>query len=178
MKRMLFIGMALLLCFAFTSFAGDEKGHEGHDHAMAAESPWFDMPNCDFCKNLLKDDKLMDNMIWEHHEIHNGFVTITTVKPDFKESYQTAMGAMMHLGNEMETGKVKPEEVKMCNFCQNYGMLMEAGAKFEYIMGDGSDVTIISSDDPEVVEKIKKFGNRTNMELAKAMKAEKAKMTE
>jgi len=55
---------------------------------------------------------------------------------------------------------------------------MEVGAKFEYIMGDGSDVTIISSDDPEVVEKIKKFGNRTNMELAKAMKAEKAKMTE
>jgi hypothetical protein len=58
MKKILFVGMALLLCCAFTSFAGDEKGHEGHDHAKAADAPWFDMENCEFCKNLIKDENL------------------------------------------------------------------------------------------------------------------------
>lgn len=171
---MLLIAMAMLLCLAFMSFAGDE-GHEGHAHATAdIDTPWFDMPNCDFCKNLIKDDQLLNNMTWEHHEIHNGFVTITTVKSDYKSSYMEAMGAMMQLGNDMETGKCNPAEVKMCNYCKNYGMLIEAGAKYDYVMGGAADVTIITSDNPETIEKIKRFFKRTIMELAKWEEAEKA----
>jgi len=177
MKKLLLIGMGVLLCVAFTSFAGDDEGHESHDMAMA-DSPWFDMPNCDFCKNLIKDENLLKNMTWEHHEIENGFVTIATVKPESKAAYMETMGAMMQLGNDMETGKVKPEDVKMCNYCKNYGMLMEAGAKFDYVTGDAANVTIVTSDNPEIIKKIKDFGNRTNMEMAKWEEAEKAKMSE
>jgi hypothetical protein len=117
-------------------------------------------------------------MTWEHHDITNGFVTITAVKPESKAAYMTAMAAMMQLGNDMETGKVKPEEVEMCNYCMNYGMLMEAGAKFDYVVGDVADVTIVTSEEPETLEKIKKFGMRTKDEMAKWHSAEKAKMTE
>ena len=163
----------MLLCFAFTSFAGDEE-HEGHAHAQS-DAPWFDMQNCDFCKNLVKDEKLMENMIWEHHDISNGIVTITTVNPDYKPAYMEAMEAMMQLGTDLETGKCNIADVKMCNYCKNYGMLMEAGAKFDYVMGQGADLTIITSDNPETIEKIKKFGERNRMELAKLEKAESAK---
>ncbi|MFH2049110.1 MAG: hypothetical protein ABIJ12_06660 [bacterium] len=177
MKKLVLLAMAMLLCFAFVSFAGDDEGQVGQDMAMA-DAPWFDMPNCDFCKNLIKDENLLKNMTWENHEIHNGFVSITTVKPEFKAAYMEAMGAMMQLGNDMETGKVKPEEVKMCNYCKNYGMLMEAGAKFDYVMGDAAIVTVVTSDNPETLEKIKKFNERSIMEMAKWEEAEKAKKSE
>ncbi len=175
MKKMLLIAMAMMLCLAFSSFAGDEEGHEGHDHSghahAMAEAPWFDMPNCDFCKHLIKDENLLPNMKWEHLDISNGVVTITTVEDDYKGAYKEAQSAMMALGTDMESGKVNFADVKMCGFCQNYGMLMQAGASFEYVQGEGADVVIISGDNEELIAKIKKFGEKNRTELAKMHEA-------
>jgi hypothetical protein len=134
---------------------------------VADDVKWFDMKGCAFCKNLTKDPKLMENMSWENHDISNGNVTITTVKPDYKPAYLEAQKAMMELGMKMEKGELKPDEVPMCGHCQNYGKLMEAGAKFEYVPGEAAEVVIIWSDNPEVVKQIKEFGKRNRDEWAK-----------
>jgi hypothetical protein len=72
MKRsLLFVGLILILLATVL---------------FAEEKPWFDMENCDFCKNLLEDPKLMENMTWDVHEISSGILFTTVVKPEFKES--------------------------------------------------------------------------------------------
>jgi len=142
--------------------------------AKTSETPWFDMENCAFCKHLLKDPKLLENMIWEHHDISNGLLMVTTVKPEYKKSYQEAMQAMMDLGQKLEKGEVDMKDIKMCGSCQHWGMLEKMGAKFEHVQGKTADIVIMTSDDPEVVKKIKEYGRRSREELAKMEKAKKA----
>jgi len=141
----------------------------------AGETPWFDMENCAFCKNLLKDPKLLENMIWEHHDISNGLLSITTVKPEFKKSYDEAMQAMMDLGQKLEKGEVEIKDLKLCGSCQHWGMLEQMGAKFEHIQGKTADITLITSDKPEVIAKIKEYGQRNREELAKMEEAKEGK---
>jgi hypothetical protein len=132
------------------------------------------MENCAFCKHLLKDPKLLDNMTWEHHDISNGLVSITTVKPEFRKSYQEAMAAMEDLGAKLEKGEVDIKDLKLCGSCQFWGMLEQMGAKIEFVKGKMADVVIMTSDNPEVVKKIKEYGQRTREELAKWEEAKKA----
>ena len=68
--------------------------------AMAGEKPWFDMENCDFCKHLMTDPHLMENMNWEQYELSNGLLVVTTVKPEYVESFEMAMKEMKNLGVE------------------------------------------------------------------------------
>lgn len=138
--------------------------------AIAAdEGPWFDMKNCGFCVSLMEDPNLMANMTWEHHIITNGMVTVTTIKREYMDSYKKAMAAMQATAAKMEKG----EQVKMCNFCKAHGELMKAGIVMDYIPTLHGDVMIMTSDKPELVEKIKKFAQRTIDELKK-MEAEEA----
>ncbi len=139
----------------------------------AAETPWFDMKNCAFCKHLAKDPKLLDNMIWEHHDVSSGLLSITTVKPEFQKSYQEAMTAMMDLGQKMEEGEVDMKELKLCGSCQQWGVLEEMGVKFEHIKGKTADIMLMTSDKPEVVKKIQEYGQRNREELAKMEEAKK-----
>jgi len=132
------------------------------------EGPWFDMVNCDFCKNLTEDPNLMPNMTWEHHMITNGMLTVTTVKPEAMESYKKVMAAMQATADKAQKG----EEVKMCNFCKGHGELMMAGVTMDYVLTQHGDVMIMTSDKPELVEKIKKFGQRTMDEMKKMEAAE------
>jgi len=138
------------------------------------EALWFDMENCAFCKNLSKDPQLMKNMSWEHHDISNGVATITVVKPEFKKSYLEAQAAMMDVGKKMQSGELKMADVKMCGHCQNYGKLMMMGAKMEHVQGTFADVTLMTSDNPEMVKEIKAFAQRNRDEMAKMEQAEKA----
>ena len=130
---------------------------------MAADKPWFDMPNCDFCKHLMTDPALLDNMTWEHHNISNGLVTITTVNKEYMDAYKKANEAMEETGKMMEQG----EEVKMCGSCTEYGNLMMAGIKIEHFATLHGHVTIMTSDKPELVAKIQAWGKHNTDEMKK-----------
>jgi hypothetical protein len=140
-------------------------------YLMAAGESWFDMPNCDFCKHLLTDPGLLPNSTWEHHNISNGLITITTVPDEYMDSYNKAMAAMELTGKMLEKG----EPVKMCNMCKAYGELLASGAKMEHIRTVHGDVTLLTGDTPELVAKIQAWGQRNNDEMKKMMEMEKEK---
>jgi hypothetical protein len=137
--------------------------------SMAQEKPWFDMPNCDFCKHLLTDSLFLPNTVWELHDVANGLMIVTIVKPEFKASYQKIQAEMEKAGKEMMEGK----PVKMCGFCEYYGKLMQSGAKIETVKGEWGDVSLITSDKPEVLKMIKEFGQRSREEMAKGEQPKK-----
>jgi len=66
--------------------------------------------------------------------------------------------------------------MKLCGSCQAYGKLMMSGAKIESVKGSVADVTIMTSDKPELVAEIKAFAQKNRDEMVKMEKAEKAKM--
>jgi hypothetical protein len=131
----------------------------------AEEKPWFDMKNCDFCKNFLKDPQLLENMTWELHDISNGVLSLTVVTPEprYEHAYQEAMQAMEDLAAEMAKGKT---DVKMCGSCEFYGKLMMSGARFEHVHTCAGDVMLITSDKPEVLSMIREYADRTRKAMA------------
>jgi len=131
---------------------------------IADDKPWFDMENCSFCQHLIKDPDLMNNMSWKHYDIDDGIMTVTMVKPESQEAYQTAMMKMEEVGKSWEDGNT---DIKMCGQCEYYGMLMTSGAKFQYVDTDAGDIMLITSSDPEVVKKIKHYAAKNREELAK-----------
>jgi len=139
------------------------------EHAMRTESGWFDMANCEFCKNLIEDPGLLPHMTWENHKIANGMIQITTVQPEFAKSYQKCSMAMQTLGGDMMSGKRNPAEVKMCGSCAAFGQMMMAGVKMENVEGQAADVALITSEDPAMVAKIHEYCDRNNKEMALLM---------
>jgi len=142
---------------------------------MAGEKPWFDMENCDFCKHLMTDPHLMENMTWEQYELSNGLMVVTTVKPEYVESFEKAMKEMEKLGTEMAEGK--RTDVKMCGHCEYYGMLMASGAKFENFKTGAGYIDIITSDNPEILKKIRTYAANNDKAMAE-WKAEEKKREE
>ncbi len=139
---------------------------------LAQEKPWFDLQNCSFCKHLMTDPKLMENMTWDHYDISNGVVSVTTVNPEFMASFKKAMDEMEKVGQEMTKGKA---DVSMCGSCEYYGKMMQAGAKIEYVPTKTGVIVLIISDKPAVIDMIKTYGQRNREELAKWEAQEKAK---
>lgn len=160
MKKTVSLALVLVLIAALGVVAQDKK----------AETPtnvkWFDPANCEFCKNLVENPELLKNMTHDYHDINNGAVAITTVKPEYRDAYNKAMAAMMTLAKDMEDGKRNPMEVKMDGQCQAYGMLMMAGAKVEYVQSEPADLMVMTSDNPETVKKIHEFAERNRAEMA------------
>ena len=139
------------------------------EHPMRTDSGWFDLQNCVFCENLLKDPDLLPHMTWESHKFAGGMVQIFTVPAEHKESYVNAMKAMETIGNDLMSGKTNPMATKMCGSCAAYGQLMMAGATSEYVPGDAADVAIVTADDPALVAKIHEYCDRNNKEMALMM---------
>ena len=50
--------------------------------ASAGDMAWFDMENCDMCKHMGENKELMMNISFEQNELSNGFISISTVKPE------------------------------------------------------------------------------------------------
>jgi hypothetical protein len=168
MKKTAFVAVTAIVFAAVAMLCGVSN-------AGPAEPAWFDMQGCAFCKNLAKDPNLLKNMTWEHYDISNGVVTITTVKPEFKKSYNEAWTAMMDLGQKLQTGELTPAQVPMCGHCQAYGKLIMMGAKTEAVRGSQADVEIMTSDNPEVVKEIKAWAQRDRDEMTKMQQVEKTK---
>jgi hypothetical protein len=131
---------------------------------IAQEKPWLDMKNCAFCKTLLKDPQLVENMTFEHHDISNGLLSLTVVKPEFHDSYMAAEHEMEKLAAEVASGNT---DIPMCGSCEYYGKLVMAGAKFEHISTCAGEILLITSDKPEVLEMIRYYAKRSRDELAK-----------
>jgi len=132
----------------------------------ADENPWFDIEHCDFCKNLLKDPHLLENMTWEHHDISNGLLTLTVVKPEYETAYLDAQHAMEKVAARLAQGAT---DVHMCNHCMNYGMILMSGAKMEHIRTCAGDITLITSDKPEVLAMIRDYAQKTRAALAEGL---------
>lgn len=129
-----------------------------------AETPWFDMPNCAFCKNLTAEPGLMDHITkWEHKNISNGSMTITAVDLEYLSAFKRAMGNMEKTSEALKQGQMLP----MCGMCQAFGMLMQQGAKYENVESGNIFVGMMQSDKPEVVAKIHEWTDRTNAEMKK-----------
>ncbi len=143
--------------------------------ALTGDQPWFDMENCAFCRQLTKDPLLLDNMTWELHEISNGVLTVTMVEPEFRASYVEAQKEMKRVGDELAQGK---QDIHMCGHCETYGRLMMSGAKTEHVSTSMGDISLITSDKPELIAMIKQYGKRTMEELAKMDQTQKTEKKE
>jgi hypothetical protein len=131
--------------------------------AEAGDKPWFDMQNCALCKPFMEDPELMKNTEMEQHEISNGIVMITTVKKELLPSYRAAHAKMMEAIGRIEKG----DTLYLCGLCTAFGMLIERGAKFEYVETKHGDVSFMSSDDPEIVTAIKAMAAKSEEEMKK-----------
>ena len=150
------IGAALVavvvFAFYFVSATADE------------EKAWFDLGNCDFCKNLMAEEGLMDHITkWEHHNTHNGSLTIAVVDKEYVPAFKRAGKNMEMVAERLKNG----EQVNMCGMCMSYGNLMQQGAKLEEIDSDNVFITMMYAEDPAVIEQIHMHTDRTNDELAK-----------
>ena len=131
----------------------------------AQESSWFDLENCAICKNMSSVKDLMSNIKWENHVIPNGVLSISVIPEKYKEKMETA-----HEGMEATIERLKSgEAMELCGFCTSYGALMQAGAESTDLKTIGGDISMLTSDDPAVVEKIQAHGQKTIDEFKKMM---------
>ena len=130
---------------------------------------WFDMENCEMCKPLMEQDPaLLENTVWEHHEISNGLVSVTTVAPAFRAHYEKAGQRMSEVEKKLMSG----EEVKLCNMCVAMGEMLNTGkVAMEHVMTSTGSVYLTTSDDPAMITEIQKWGQRTTEELEKMAEA-------
>jgi len=156
MKKVLWRGLPIaIVVMAAIAFAGDK--------------PWLDMEKCAFCRTLTEDPRLLENMTWEHHEISDGYLTVTMVEPEYHDSYIEAQKAMQKVGDELAQGK---GGIYMCGHCRAYGNLMMSGADIEHVSTALGDIVLITSDKPEIIAMIKDYGNRSKEEMARLEQAE------
>lgn len=127
----------------------------------AAEEPWFDMQNCEMCKHLMEDPELLNHMAMEHHNISAGLVSVCRVDPEYVDSYLKAQQSMMETSGKL----MKGEPIRLCNMCKSLGDIIAAGAKRDVVESGNSYIVVTTSDQPEVVEKIHAWGERTNKEM-------------
>ena len=158
MKKVAAITLLLAIWIAAIAIAGEGE---------KAETSWFDMKDCEFCKHLTEPPDLLDHCTWELHDIDNGVISIGTVEKEYKPLMDKANAAMMELGEAMQSGKRNPMEVKLCGHCQAYGaLMMMPTVKFVSVKGDAADVDVITSDDPAGLAAIRNYAEKTREALA------------
>jgi hypothetical protein len=141
-------------------------------YASAGDEPWFDMKSCEMCKPILEEDPaLMENMTWEHHNISNGLVSVSTVAPAYMAHFKKAEKGMMAVQERLQQGT----DVKLCNMCVAMSDMLKTGkVKSEQVETMNGSVSLMTSDDPKMVDRIQKWGERTNDEMVKMEKTTEA----
>lgn len=161
MKTLASLGMAVVLV------AGGALAWA--DHHEAGEQPqataWFDMENCACCKHMGEHMDMMMDIKWENHTIKSGGIMTAVVPDQHKEKWDQVCKKMEEVEKQLTEG----EEMPLCGFCQSYASLLEAGATVEEVPTGFGRVTLITSDDPEVVAKIHTHFKRTQKEHKKMM---------
>jgi hypothetical protein len=168
-KVVVLLALAALLVGAVAVLYAQEEAAPAEKPAMA-ETPWFDLENCAFCKNLTAEEGLMEHMTWENFVIPTGMMTVSTVAPGYEDKFQNAMKNMEETSKRLMAG----EQLPMCGMCQSFGMIWATG-KMDYKMFDtkAGHIELTTSSDPEVVAMIQKHAQRTIDEYAKLEQMEK-----
>ncbi len=138
--------------------------------AMAQEKAWFDFEHCDMCKNFTGNPDLMKGMTCESHNVANGMMSVTIVKPELVASLREAMAKCNAMGEKLMAG----EKFNLCGSCEAMGTLMARGAKYEEIELQNGGVMLLTSADAAVVADIHKWTDRTNEEMKKFMESQAA----
>ncbi len=138
-------------------------------HPMGTASGWFDFENCAFCRNLMKDPGLLPHTTWEVLPIAKGVAQVITVEPEYSAAMAEAGAAMEKLGQDIQTGKVNPMATEMCGHCQEFGMILMAGVHTETIKAQAAEVTLFTSEDPALVERMHAMAKRDAEELKEMM---------
>ena len=131
---------------------------------------WFDMHKCEVCKPMASNMHLMGEIKWETHMIPNGFLSITVIPAEHKETMDKAHEEMMAVIKRAENG----EEMALCGHCQSWGKLLAAGANKLELDTVGGQITLLTSDNPEVVKKIQAHAQRSLDEFKKMMEMQPA----
>ena len=157
MRRSLLLSMAVLALAAVS--------------AGAQDTPWFDLVNCGFCKNLAAQEGLLEHMKWENFVIGTGMISVTTVEPGWEDKYKAAMAGIEDAAKRFQAG----ERFPLCGMCTAYGMIKATGkVKEEGFSTKAGDIFVMTSTDPDVIAKIQANAQRTIDEYAKMEAAEKA----
>lgn len=149
-RKILFAILSVLLTFGLT--AG----------VAAEETAWMDMENCDMCKHLSANMEMLDHMTWNHYNINNGIVSVTTVTADYAEAFGVAGEAMAATGKKMMAG----EAVNLCNMCTAYAGMMMEGAAMEFVKTDFGNLRLTTSSDESMVTKLQAWADKTRTEMA------------
>ena len=129
------------------------------------ETHWYDLDNCAYCRNLTRDQQLLDHVTWESHLISDGALTVTVVAPAFEDSYHQAQAAMAELARKVKSGEIDPTSMKVCGRCEAYGRLVTSGVTTETVVGEQAEITLVTADSPELVARIHEFVKRNIAEM-------------
>jgi len=140
--------------------------------AIAQEKPWFDLKNCEFCKQLDAQPGLIKHMSTEYHNIDGGYLQITQIDKEYQDAFKKAQTAMEKVVADMQsTGKIPP----MCQHCSTYGAFLMTGVHNQYIHSAFGEIVMMTSPDTAMVTKLQAFAARTAQETEKLMAEMKAK---
>lgn len=124
------------------------------------ETPWFDIDHCSFCQNMSSQPGLLENMQCDTIKLDNGIVMVAMVPKEFMNAMERANEGMQATVKQLQMGKQLP----LCGFCECFGNLIMRGAKLEKRKGQHSEVTMLTSNDPQLVKDIHAMADRSEKE--------------
>lgn len=137
---------------------------------MATADDWFDMQNCGICKCMGDNMEIMQDITWETHMLPNGIMTISVIPEEHKKTMTKLHDEMMASVKRLEEG----EAMELCGHCMSYGELLSMGVNKQEIESEAGMITLMTSEDPEVVKKIHAHAQKSLDEYKKMMEMQQA----
>lgn len=127
------------------------------------DESWIDFEKCAVCKHVGQHKELLTKVKCETHIIDNGMLTVVTIPDEYKDEMKTVHNKMNEAIEKVKSG----EKAELCGFCQSYAKLLKAGAKCQEIETSSGAVSLLTSDQPEVVAQIKEHAQKAIKEHEK-----------
>jgi hypothetical protein len=141
-------------------------GAEAPDEALLAE-----MKKCAVCQVMAEKPALMEHMTWETHKIDNGMLCIASVPKEHAKEFASLHAKLMQNVAKVKADLKQGEAVQLCSFCESMGELEKAGATQQVIDTATGAITLVTSTDPELVEKIHEQADKAIAEQKKLRQA-------
>lgn len=131
---------------------------------VADEESWFDFERCIYCRELAAVPGLLRHMDHELYDLNRGAISITTVAPEYLDSYREAVDKMMVVGKEIAEGKHKNAYV--CGHCRFFSLMIMQGVDIERVMTKSGEIMVMTSDDSTKIELIHKYAEKSRRAVA------------
>ncbi|MCX6836158.1 MAG: hypothetical protein NTW07_13720 [candidate division Zixibacteria bacterium] len=131
-----------------------------------ASPKWLDPHGCYFCQPLTLTEGLMEHLTWEHHNIKNGMVTVTTYAPEWKEKYKAASADMEKRWMGYDPTKPQP----LCGMCAAWMKMPMDKVAWETVEFKGGEIGITTSTDSAVVAQLHEITDKTCAAMDEMMK--------